>query len=799
MILPKILSAGKYNGSNLFYVGLLLAVILIGYYSPWLFQAKTFYFSDLTYYFEPLIHFINNSDNKELIPLWNPFTHCGMSQIAIPSPNILYPVMLVFKLLPFSQALAVFMIIHQVIAGLGTYLFINSLGFGRWAAVISAIAFSLSGYMFSLTYNFTLPATASWLPTSLFLIDKIKLPFNLTTIKWIAFTAISICMLCLAGRPELSVPAVMLSAIYSLLNKSTYKTIFLKLLAIIAGLIIASPVILPAIEWARLSPRAHGLDLQYVFLWSVNWYDCLSIIVSQPLGNLSVLGSKFLPLVAARHGSLPYVESAFIGPTIFTLAIWGITDKNWKHRYLVLIAFALSLLMALGNNTFFAPFIVKLSPYLATFRYPIKLIIFPIFFLVIMAARGINVACDKNVSLSGQIISILFWSLSFLFSIVLFTCPELYLLLENKSANPNTLAQAQNLLAIACTLSAAIGLITSALYFLLKKSKLSPHIFSAIICFGVIIQLIGSNYILHRPGNSNFFEIKNKAANEIQNLIQKDKEIHGQKNALFFHRFLPLYFDPLYCPPWLANEFNMPYEQAFFQYGRQLLLPNTHLGFNLPSSFGYEAAETGQYKDMFLQAYKTCSQNKKTESPKINDLPMANFCKITATKYILTQAFRKHAPIAKLDSKFFQLIEEDITHNTRLYICLNTYPRLYFAKNLEPITELANIGKNKIIQESPEEIKIETNCDDNAYLILLDQFYPGWKALIDNKETNIYKANFFARAVFVPKGIHTITFTYKPESFYIGIILTLSIICALIISIIYVRKSSNKVRLEKHE
>ncbi|MBU3956421.1 hypothetical protein KJ633_08160, partial [bacterium] len=40
------------------------------------------------------------------------------------------------------------------------------------------------------------------------------------------------------------------------------------------------------------------------------------------------------------------------------------------------------------------------------------------------------------------------------------------------------------------------------------------------------------------------------------------------------------------------------------------------------------------------------------------------------------------------------------------------------------------------------------------------------------KKTEILKANYFQRAVFVPEGSHIVKFSYKPRSFIIGFAIT---------------------------
>jgi hypothetical protein len=123
---------------------LLLAaeVIFLAYfYFPWLSGQATFYYSDLSYYFEPLCKYVADNLRQGHLPLWNPYLYCGMPQIAVLSPSFLYPPGILFTLLPFSQALAAYMIFHQLISALGGYLLGRNLGHGRLAAFVLGLSF----------------------------------------------------------------------------------------------------------------------------------------------------------------------------------------------------------------------------------------------------------------------------------------------------------------------------------------------------------------------------------------------------------------------------------------------------------------------------------------------------------------------------------------------------------------------------------------------------------------------------------------------------------------------------------
>ncbi|MDE2588453.1 MAG: YfhO family protein, partial [Patescibacteria group bacterium] len=77
-------------------------------------------------------------------------------------------------------------------------------------------------------------------------------------------------------------------------------------------------------------------------------------------------------------------------------------------------------------------------------------------------------------------------------------------------------------------------------------------------------------------------------------------------------------------------------------------------------------------------------------------------------------------------------------------------------------------SKANIISYDTNKVIIHTTSDSSLLLILTDTYYPGWKALVDGKETPIYRADGLVRSVFVPSGNHDVEFLYMPESFVTG-------------------------------
>jgi len=75
-------------------------------------------------------------------------------------------------------------------------------------------------------------------------------------------------------------------------------------------------------------------------------------------------------------------------------------------------------------------------------------------------------------------------------------------------------------------------------------------------------------------------------------------------------------------------------------------------------------------------------------------------------------------------------------------------------------------GRAKIDSYDTDRILIQTDFSGPGFLVLSDQYYPGWKAYVDNRETDIYRVDGIVRGIKVPRGQHTIVFSYVPTLLY---------------------------------
>ena len=75
----------------------------------------------------------------------------------------------------------------------------------------------------------------------------------------------------------------------------------------------------------------------------------------------------------------------------------------------------------------------------------------------------------------------------------------------------------------------------------------------------------------------------------------------------------------------------------------------------------------------------------------------------------------------------------------------------------------------EIVKYGIHDIEVKVTAAANNLLFLSETYYPvGWRALVDGKETPIYRANYLFRAVVVPPGIHKLEMKFEPKGFYLG-------------------------------
>ena len=127
--------------------------------------------SDLILENYPWKSFLKEAIQTRQLPLWNPRLFAGVPFLADGQHSGLYPLSIVFYILPLWRAYGVFTWLQLGWPPVGMYIFCRVLRLRRPSAILAAVAFTFSGF-YIVSVNFTMMiAAAAWLPYILTVIE----------------------------------------------------------------------------------------------------------------------------------------------------------------------------------------------------------------------------------------------------------------------------------------------------------------------------------------------------------------------------------------------------------------------------------------------------------------------------------------------------------------------------------------------------------------------------------------------------------------------------------------------------
>jgi hypothetical protein len=119
--------------------------------------------------------------------------------------------------------------------------------------------------------------------------------------------------------------------------------------------------------------------------------------------------------------------------------------------------------------------------------------------------------------------------------------------------------------------------------------------------------------------------------------------------------------------------------------------------------------------------------------------------------------------------------------------------RLIVEDPTHPLSADATVsGSARITTDLPESVVVDVKADAPAYLLLADTFDPGWSATVDGQPAPIWPAYIAFRAVYLPKGDHTVVFSYRPAGFDLGLMLST---CGVLLCLLCWFIPASRVRL----
>ncbi|MEZ4448811.1 MAG: hypothetical protein R3B09_04960 [Nannocystaceae bacterium] len=230
--------------------------------------ARFPFFGDLRFTHHPLIH--DGARQGGRWPLWCDHVFNGYPIFADAQAAQYYPPTWLVHLLGAPAGLSAFIVLHVVIAALGTAAWLRGHGLGVPAQMTGAMVFALSGAFLSTAVHLGLFATIAWVPLWLAAIHRVAEAPSSTSIS---IAGLALAASILAGGPQLLAAAVLLTGVYGVAlwirRRDVWRgrALLARIAAVAAAVAVAVGVsaiaLLPQLEFLPHSQRSIGLEPEF--------------------------------------------------------------------------------------------------------------------------------------------------------------------------------------------------------------------------------------------------------------------------------------------------------------------------------------------------------------------------------------------------------------------------------------------------------------------------------------------------------------------------------------------------------
>jgi hypothetical protein len=112
--------------------------------------------------------------------------------------------------------------------------------------------------------------------------------------------------------------------------------------------------------------------------------------------------------------------------------------------------------------------------------------------------------------------------------------------------------------------------------------------------------------------------------------------------------------------------------------------------------------------------------------------------------------------------------------------------------------ELASAGGSdevKTLKYEPNAIELSTQTSRGGLLVLSETYYPGWRAWLDDRPTQIYSTDIALRGIIIPAGVHSVRMEFRPAILPVSLGISLATAILLAISAFVYRRNASRIQL----
>ncbi len=748
--------------------------ILAGHYFPWKdyvwlgldagVPLKNFQLFDVVFQIYPWRSFSVEAFMNGEFPLWNPYNLLGTPHLANLPTASLYPLNIIFLVIPFLPAWVLYIGLQTILAGTFMYLFLRSLRLTLLASLFGGTVFAFSSFLM-MRYEFGIVGhTFLWVPLALFSIEKW---INKFSFKWWLLGVFSLLFMFLGGyfQAMLYGFAVVISyLVYKLFLKRQYKSKSKYLYIIgflITPLLLASIALLPFVETILNSSRAVGYEATGAIDFLMSPQRLVGFLVPDFFGN---------PATANFWGEISYTEFAiYAGVIPFIFALYSLLENKDKNVIFWAAIFLISLLLLVNSQLSRLPYVLNI-PMLSSLL-PSRLTSTINLSIAMLSAYGFSFfhgqLIKKDTSLKRMWYTLAFFGI--VFASIWFFVLNAHSLIPDAGFLDNLIISKRNLILPSMIFGSAILVIAA----------ISTTKFRKYYPLGLVVLLLITSFDLIRQARkyNPFVSVSLAfAQTDSLNLIQ-NQQIPAR--VMITHQ--------------------------------ELFPVNTNINYRISMIDGYDSVHSKRTEQLLSVLNLEAVDAKNTNSSRVTFSANESSTAIN----LLSPEF-VYTLDREIDSPRFDLIQSE--GRTRLYKNKDTYPRVYLTKDVlvktkenEILTEVLNLAlkgkKDVVLEESveltdfllspessaeiinyePNKVKVISNSNSDAILVLNDAFTKDWRVFVNGEESKLHRANYALRAVKVPPGESSVEFIYDPKSFKIGKWVSITTLIFLVGIILYAR------------
>lgn len=662
------------------------------------------------------------------LPLWNPYTFSGTPLLGNIQSAVFYPLNIIFFLLPFDVSWSFLVFLQPVLMGLFLFLYLRHMNASIISSLFAAVALSFSGFSVAWMEWNTVVQTALWLPLILLCIEKIsqskKEKNNFRhQFLWCLVFVFALSSSLLAGHLQTFFYVFVLSSVYLLLRimllKHRGKTIFLFAVCYFLFSLLTFIQWYPALEFISFSAR--NVDRSWTESgWFLPIQHLIQFIAPDYFGN---------PTTLNYFGVWNYAELVgYIGLIPLAFALYALVIGKRKIIFFFFGVLVISLLLSIENPLSRLPFVLSF-PFLSTSQ-PTRLLFLIDFSLVILAAFGIDFF---QKSAKKFLIPLGFLGLC------------LCCLWIVNGVNPFLLSGVD------------LAVSTRNLYL--------PTILFFTICVTYVFVIF----------------VKEKRMMLIGLIVLLMITVFD--SFRFAQKFLPFTSNDYLFPQTSALTF-LENQKGLFRVisnDPRILPPNTSIMYKIQTVEGYDPLYLRRYGELMV----ALKRNTPDITPPFGfnrivtlDNIDRSFMNVLGIKYVLS--------LHSIENEDFKKVYEE--GSTQIYENESVFKRAFSVRRIEYALSkqeaIQRLFQNKDIlsdvavvegytdQQTFSSADVEVTSysankvvlhvsaqQGNAFVVLMDSFYPTWTALLDtDEEIEIFQTNYNFRGIVVPQGEHVVEF-----------------------------------------